>query len=111
MSLKNLMAGILLLFSLIAGIWGARAILATAGDLEKTKHEITQQSIQTFDKMQVYIDKRFALQELIVLKNREDVLLDLLQKKPGDTKTLKEFDKVSRQIEKTEEELKQLKSK
>ena len=99
------------LFVLIATVWGARAILATAGDLEKTKQEITQQSVQTFDKMQSYIDKRFALQELIVLKNREDVLLEKLSKNPGNIKTQKEYDKVSRQIEVVEKELKQLKDK
>jgi len=109
--IKNICAGILTLFALVGGIWGARSMLATAGDLEKTKQEITEQSIQTFDKMQVYIDKRFALQELTELKNREDVLIEALEKSPNSTKKQKEYDKVARQIEVVEKELKTLKSK
>ena len=99
------------LFVLIATVWGARAILATAGDLEKAKTEISQQSIQTLDKMQGYIDKRFALQEIVVLKNREDVLLEKLEKNPKNQKIQKEYEKVTRQIETIECELKQLKDK
>jgi predicted RND superfamily exporter protein len=111
MKIKESIAILGALFVLIAGVWGARTILATAGDLEKTKNEITHQSVQTFDKMQSYIDKRFALQELIVLKNREDILLESLEKNPKSQKIQKEYEKTTRQIEKIEFELKQLKDK
>jgi len=97
-SLTGIMGAIITLIALVGGIWSAKEYLATAGDLEKTKQEITKDTIQTFEKFQMKMDYRFNTQQLFLLKDREYKILEEMRKNPSNTQVKEEYKQIKEEI-------------